>query len=233
MILQPNKQFQERVTKYKPINGLLAVGLFFIMCALYALLAVLQKKIPVMKDSSILLGCILNSILIALSVLFVKIEKESLSSIGLFNGNWKKSCLIGFVLAAILFFNNCLSSIISGASFIPVRNMFKFIIYYLTVGLCEEIVFRGYIGTRLYGLIKNHYFVILVNGILFVLMHFPYRIIMYNMTISDLTIFNIAWILNLFITHIVFSFIYLKTNSLYGAVIPHWMSNLAYNLIAR
>lgn len=50
---------------------------------------------------------------------------------------------------------------------------------------------------------------------------------------SDLTIKNFSWIIDLFITHLVLNFIYLKTNSLYGAIIPHWMSNFAYNIILK
>ncbi|MFW5648846.1 MAG: type II CAAX prenyl endopeptidase Rce1 family protein [Candidatus Alkaliphilus sp. MAG34] len=43
----------------------------------------------------------------------------------------------------------------------------------------------------------------------------------------------LGWIFDLFITHVILSFIYLKTNSLYGSIIPHWVNNLAYNLVAR
>lgn len=106
----------------------------------------------------------------------------------------------------------------------------RFTIYFR---LIKRTRFNRKMGTRLYGLIKNQYFVIVVTGILFISMHFPYRMIAYDMTIADLTIRNIGWILDLFLTHIVLSLIYLKTNSLYGSIIPHWMSNLAYNLIVR
>ena len=64
-------------------------------------------------------------------------------------------------------------------------------------------------------------------------MHFPYRMIVSGLTLSDLVIHNTGWLLDLFITHIILSLIYLKTNSLYGAILPHWMSNLVYNLIIR
>lgn len=203
------------------------------MCLLYVFVAILEKSYPIIQENSIIVGCGLNGIMIAITILFIKIKKERLISIGLYKGKWKQSCLIGLVLAAVLFFNNCLSHIMNGASFIPAKDIFELAIYYFIVASCEEIVFRGYIGTRLYGLIKNQYLVIIVSGILFVIMHFPYRMIAYSMTISDLTIYNIGWIFDLFITHCILSFIYLRTNSLYGAIIPHWISNLAYNLVIR
>lgn len=232
-LFKPNQKFHESVVHYQSLDGLLAIGLFGVVCALYALLAVLQTNYPIMQEKSMAVGCAFNLLLIGLTILLIKMRKGDLSSIGLYGGNWKQSCIIGVIGAAILFFNNCLSHIIGGASFIKQSDMIQFSVYYLTVALCEEIVFRGYIGTRLYGLLKNEYLVILVNGVFFTVMHFPYRMVAYGMSLSDLTIHRMGWLVDLFITHTVLSFIYLKTNSLYGAILPHWMSNLAYNLVAR
>lgn len=180
-----------------------------------------------------MVGMVFNLSMAAVTVLFVKIRKEKLSSVGLLGGKWKQSCLAGLVLAAILFFTNCLSNILGGAKLIGAGDIVKSVMYYLTVALCEELVFRGYIGTRLYGFSSSRLLVIIMSGILFTVMHFPYRMIAYGMSFSDLTIHNMGWLLDLFITHIVLAFIYMKTDSLYGSIIPHWMSNLAYNLIAR
>ncbi|MEG0240476.1 MAG: CPBP family intramembrane glutamic endopeptidase [Anaerorhabdus sp.] len=231
-LLQPNQEFQDNVIKYKWIDSFLALGLFCIMCMFYAILAVLESSYPAIGESW-LVGSVFNILIIIITILLVKVRKEKLSSLGIYGGKWKQSCLIGLIFALILFFNNCLSHIVNGASFIEIKEIIELVIYFLIVALCEEIVFRGYIGTRLYGLIKNQYLVIIVTGLLFIVMHFPYRMIAYNMTITDLIINNIGWILDLFLTHIVLSLIYVKTNSLYGSIIPHWMSNLAYNLVAR
>lgn len=230
--LQPDQEFHENVVGYNRIDSFLALGLFCVMCVLYAFLAVLERNFPVLEESR-LAGCGMNILIIISTILLVKVRKEKLCSIGLYGGKWKQSCVIGAILAFILFFNNCLSHIIGGADFIEIKEIIRLVIYFFMVALCEEIVFRGYIGTRLYGLIKNQYLVILVTGILFIVMHFPYRMIAYGMTIADLTIYNVGWILDLFLTHIVLSLIYVKTNSLYGSIIPHWMSNLAFNLVAR
>ncbi len=230
--MQADKKFKETVLNYNKTDGLMAFVLFGIMCILYAILTVLEINYPVLKQNRFT-GSGINILMLLIVILFVKIRKEKLSSIGLYGGKWKQSCLIGLILAIILFFNNCLSHIIAGADFIETKEMIRLVIFFFTVALCEEIVFRGYIGTRLYGLIKNQYIVITVTGILFIIMHFPYRMISYNMDIADLTINNSGWILDLFFTHIVLSLVYMKTNSLYGSVIPHWMSNLAYNLVSR
>lgn len=225
-----NKDFLNQANKYQRSDALFAIVLFVIMCILYVLVAVLEKNLTFVKDHSMIVGCGLNLVMIIITIGFVKFKKEQLSSIGLMHGKWQQSCLVGMVLAAILFFNNCLSHVLGGAHFIPLYSIIGLAIYYLIVAFSEEIVFRGYINTRLYGLMKNQYLVMIISGILFVMVHFPYRMIAYGMSLSDLTI---GWILDLFITHMILSIIYLKTNSLYGAILPHWMSNLAYNLIVR
>ncbi len=116
---------------------------------------------------------------------------------------------------------------------IALKEILILLVYYLSVAVCEEIVFRGYIGTRIYGLIKKRWLAVTIVGLLFIIMHFPYRMIAYGMTLSDLAIKKFSWLIDLFITHLVLNFIYLKTNSLYGAIIPHWMSNFAYNIILK
>lgn len=114
----------------------------------------------------------------------------------------------------------------------PIKEILLLIVFYFSVAVCEEFVFRGYISTRIYSLDKYKSVAVVFTGILFVLMHYPYRMFAYGMTLSDF-FGNVSWIIDLFVTHIVLSLIYMKTNSLYGAIIPHWVSNLAYNIIDR
>lgn len=184
------------------------------------------------KENIKIVGCFLNALLIILTLAFVKLNKENLDTLGLYKGKWKTSFFIGIIYAGILFFNNCGSYLIQGYSLYNIKQIAFMIVYYLSVALSEELVFRGYIGTRIYGLIKNKWIAISLVGILFVIMHFPYRLIT-GVSIQNLTIYNIGWLLNLFITHIILNFIYIKTNSIYGSIIPHWISNLAYNIVIR
>ncbi len=232
-LFQGNEVYRENVEKYKKSDAVLGMVLFAVMSLEYALLAFATNRYVEIKNNITAVGCIANILMIFIVLLFLKVKKEKVQTIGLCCGNWKLSALIGCILATAFFFNNCISHLIGGAELIPLKKAGLLIVYYLTVSMCEELVFRGYIGTRLYGIIKNPVICICVNGILFIMMHFPYRMIAYGMSLSDLTVNNMGWILNLFVTHIIFTLIYQKTNSLLGAIIPHWASNLAYNLIQR
>lgn len=200
---------------------------------MYSIVAILDIKVEFIKSNILIIGCMFNVLLILITILFVKLRRQSLDTIGIYKGKWKKSCCIGMILAGILFFNNCGSYLLQGKELIHIRSIFAYVIYFFCVSLCEEIAFRGYISTRIYGIIKTQWIAIMVTGLLFIIMHFPYRMIVYGMSLKELTINNMFWLIDLFVTHIVLNFIYTKTNSLYGAIIPHWISNLASNIVNK
>ena len=232
-ILQADKGYDSNLKQYTKKDAQLSFLLFFIMILNYSILAILEDKFEFIKENIMLVGCIFNILMIGITILFVKLNKQSLETIGLYKGKWKNSIIVGVILALFLFYNNCLSYFINGSRFIALHQILIRCVYYFFVAICEEIVFRGYIGTRIYGVIKKRWLAVSIVGSLFIIMHFPYRMIAYQMTLSDLTIKNVSWLLDLFMTHIIFNFIYLKTNSLYGAIIPHWMSNFAFHIILK
>ena len=228
-ILKANEKYDDNLTKYNKKDGILALTLFAIVIILYSIVGILYINLNIVKENIKIIGIIFNAILIIITILFAKFNKQKIDTLGL-GGRWKLSIIIGVILSLFYFYCNCLSHLIEGEKLIPINNILFLIIYFLFISASEEIVFRGYIGTRLNGLIKNKYIVLFITGILFVVMHFPYRMIVANMSLSD---FNIEWLFNLLIFHFVMSFIYMKTNSIIGAIIPHWISDLAYEIVSK
>lgn len=228
-IIKSNKEYNDNLKKYDKKDGMLAILLFAIIIIMYALLGILYKNNSFIKENIKIVGCIFNFLLIIITIIFVKSRKQRLNTIGL-NGRWKLSLIIGLILSLFYFYCNCLSHLIEGRELISISEILFLAIYFLLVSVCEELVFRGYIGTRLNGLIKNKYIALFITGILFVVMHFPYRMIAANMSLSD---FDIGWLINLFIFHLIMSFIYMKSNSIYGSIIPHWISDLAYEIVSK
>ena len=228
-IIKTNKEYNENIKKYDKKDGMLAILLFTILIVMYALLGILYKNNSFIKDNIKIIACLFNLLLITITFLFVKLRKQGLETIGL-KGRWKLSIILGGVLSLFYFYCNCLDHLINGEKLISITSILFLMIYFLLTAICEEFVFRGYIGTRLNGLIKNKYIVILITGLLFVIMHFPYRMIAANMSLSD---FDIGWLIDLFIFHLVMNFIYMKTNSIYGSIIPHWISDLACEIVSK
>lgn len=228
-VIKSNNEYNDNLKKYDKKDGMLAILLFAIIIIMYALLGFLYKNNGFVKDNIKVVGCLFNLSLIIITILLVKLRKQELDSIGL-KGRWKLSIIIGGILSLFYFYCNCLDHLINGEKLIPITSILFLMIYFLLVAVSEELVFRGFIGTRLNGLIKNKYIVIIVTGILFVIMHFPYRMIAYNMSLGD---FDIGWLINLFVFHLMMSFIYMKSNSIYGSIIPHWISDLAYEIVSK
>lgn len=228
-ILKSNANYNDNLIKYNKKDGIFGLTLFIIVIILYAILGVLYIKFNIVKENIKIFAIIFNTILIIITILFTKLNKQKLDTLGL-RGRWKLSIIIGFILSLFYFYCNCLSNLIAGEKLISINKILFLMIFFLSVSTSEEIVFRGYIGTRLNGLIKNKYIVLIITGILFVVMHFPYRMITANMSLSD---FDIGWLINLLIFHFVMSFIYMKTNSIFGAIIPHWISDLAYEIVSK
>ena len=224
-----NQEYNDNLQKYDKKDGMLAILLFAIIIIMYALLGILYKNNSFIKDNIKIIGCLFNLLLIIVTIIFVKLRKQGLETIGL-KGRWKLSIILGGVLSLFYFYCNCLDHLINGEKLISITSILFLMVYFLLVAICEEFVFRGFIGTRLNGLIKNKYIVVLITGLLFVIMHFPYRMTAANMSLSD---FDIGWIINLYIFHLIMSFIYMKTNSIYGSIIPHWISDLAYEIVSK
>lgn len=228
-VFKSNEEYNNNLKNYTKKDGLLAILLFLIIIIMYAFLGFLYKNNSFVKTNIKLMGCIFNLILIIVTIILVKLRKQGLDSIGL-KGRWKLSIIIGGLLSLFYFYCNCLDHLIHGEKLISLPNILFLMVYFLLVAVSEELVFRGFIGTRLNGLIKNKYIVVIITGLLFVVMHFPYRMIAANMSLSD---FDIGWLINLFIFHLTMSFIYMKTNSIYGSIIPHWISDLAYEIVSK
>ena len=228
-ILKSNNKYNDNLREYSKKDGILALTLFVIVMIMYSIIGLLYKNNSFIKENIKIFGIIFNFILIIITILFVKCNKQKLNSIG-FCGRWILSIILGGILGMFYFYCNCLSHLIEGAKLISINKILFLAIYFLFVAASEEIVFRGYIGTRLNGLIKNKYVTLFLTGILFVFMHFPYRMIVANMSLVD---FDIGWLINLFIFHLMMSFIYMKTNSIFGSIIPHWISDLAYEIVMK
>ena len=230
-IFEVPESYMQSVKHYSIKDTAMAMGLFILYCGALAVSGLVNKYLTDLEKT--VSGIIINSCFVGVVLLFLVIKKQGVETVGMKKGNIKLSLIMGIVLAAILFFCNCLSNIIfEGQVFVSFKTILIYIIYFLTVGLCEEVIFRGYILTRLYGMVRNVFIDILLSGVFFVLMHFPFRMIAYNMSFFEL-LANVPYMTDLFVTSLVLSFIRVKSDSLYGAIIPHWISDLSYSIVTH
>jgi membrane protease YdiL (CAAX protease family) len=87
----------------------------------------------------------------------------------------------------------------------------------------EELAFRGYIGTRLYGCFKNKLFAISITGLLFTFMHLPFQMLMADTTMLGYIASNWANLIFIFLLHFVFQALYAKHNSIIAPTLFHFI----------
>jgi membrane protease YdiL (CAAX protease family) len=98
--------------------------------------------------------------------------------------------------------------------------------------LIEELIFRGYIQTRLVGFFKHKITGIILTGILFALMHIPFQIAVSNMSFLEFIKINYPHLLLTFFYHMIFSLLYYKFNNIAAPTIFHFFLNISYSLFS-
>ncbi len=230
-LLEVPASSMQSVRDYSRRDAAMAMGLFILYCGAMVAAGLLNGHLTALGMT--VSGTIINSCFVGVVLLFLAGKKQGIETVGLKKGNIRLSLMLGTGLAAYLFFCNCLSNVIfEGQTFVPFKTILLYIIYYFTVGLCEELIFRGYILTRLHGIVRNVYVDVLLSGVLFVLMHFPFRMVAYHLSFFELAS-NVPYMIDLFVTGLILSYIRVKSDSLYGAIIPHWISDLSYAIVTH
>ncbi|WP_375104681.1 lysostaphin resistance A-like protein [Paenibacillus sp. RS8] len=150
-------------------------------------------------------------------------KKESLQSIGLTTSNTAMSILLGIVGAIPFTYQIILDFILHKKEIqLEGANLWlELLILFIFTALPEELMFRGYIQTRITGLIKNKYLAIVVVGLLFALMHIPFQMSMVNMTFMDYLITNWVYMIQLMVMHIYFVYLYTRNNNILVPIISH------------
>ena len=96
-------------------------------------------------------------------------------------------------------------------------------VIFLFAAFEEEVLFRGYIQTRLSGLISSQWIVGIINSVLFLSIHYPVRWVVSGAVSFD--VLSAVYIISLLALHFFCDAVYKRTNCLWGAVILHIIYN--------
>ncbi len=168
--LEINETYKEIIGTYNKKDAILAFGVYILVMLSYYIMGILYS------DKNVYLGYQINVALAVICVIIVLIRKQKLKSIGFDKAEIRKSFVFGIVLALIIFLVDFLPGYLAGYEMQTIAKLFKdFLYYFFIIALVEEIVFRGFIQTRIYGIIKNPILSILVTAFLFMTMHIPFQ----------------------------------------------------------
>jgi len=177
-------------------------------------------------------GLLLNSFFglatICLVFVMVRMRKQSIQTVGITRAKLLRSSVVGLVLSAPLVIFAVMPRIMAVDGHIqPAHVLYSVFFYLVVVSFGEEIVFRGYIQSRLHGLIKNSFFAVAIGGIMFSAMHIPFQSAVYYFQNGQRWP---GWItpLQLLIwvgMHVVFNALHRKYNCLAAPTILHFFMN--------
>jgi uncharacterized protein len=161
---------------------------------------------------------IMTALILLLLFVFMKFEKNGniLLSIGLSRKNSIKSIILGLCISVpfiiikivLVHFKNDSTSAL---------NIQEFMYYLVCVGFVEEVIYRGYLQSRIEVLFRKKWVSVLCCGILFYIAHISHDIINGQMNIISI----LLRFMLILVMHIVFLVLYKRSKNLGGSIVLH------------
>lgn len=223
------REESDSLTQFHFSDGIKAIMLY----VLDILLLFLQGYLYTTNIAYHILNCLqilLAFVSLFLGIIFVKTSKDRLNTIGITTSRLWQSVLLGILGAFLLIGLIVLYFIFVqdtqvGFQFPP----FITIITFVFCAMSEEIVYRGYIQTRLTGIFHNNVICSCITAILFLFSHYPTK----WMAIGEFSIDILSgfYIICLIVLHFTCDLVYRKTNCLWGAIILHIIYNIGTGML--
>ena len=212
-IFRTDDSYREQLKKYSYTDTLIAIGYYVLILIVYYVMGLL------VANTGRYLGVPVSIILMLIPLIICR----RLLPVGLANRNLKRSLIVsGLIGLVFLLSYTIIPGILGGLSFLPWNKILGNLIYYFVIiGLSEEISFRGFIQPRLFPVVKREWLMILVGGVLFVMMHYPFQMAARNMTFTQYWPQFIASAPFQLLWHLAFSQQYRRYGNIYGSSVLH------------
>lgn len=217
-----NLQYKNNLKKYVKKDGLKALIVYcIIMCSAFfqGWLYTTNATVFILNLSQILIPLILVTAFLC----FFCYSKKSIKSVGIHSDNIKSSIVLGFTGGFVLLAIQTILFIVQGKSVSFTNPSLLNWMIFLFAAFEEEILFRGYIQTRMAGLINNQLIVSIINSILFLSIHYPVRWVVSG--IISLSVLSTVYIVSLLLLHFFCDAAYKRTNCLWGSILLHVIYN--------
>lgn len=226
-VLGANNEYVQQTEEYGRKDALLAIILYVVMILEFVLLGKLfvQKSSTLTEAYIFCTTGIVSLSIIGFVFLFCSIRKQKFVTVGFSKKQATKSFVWGMILLILVVIMGCIWLF---ASDLAIQTdigaiIMKIIYFLLFIGFTEELVFRGYIGTRLYGCFTNKRLSIIVVGIMFSLMHIPFQMMLAQMSLLEYIDAHWVSLFYISIIHIGFQYLYSKYNSIIAPTILHFI----------
>ena len=148
---------------------------------------------------------VIQWLLLASAVLIAVIKDKSVICLGFTKEKIKTNLLVaGVIIAASIGF----AFLYTGKpATVIVRGVFYYLFY---IALLEEIVFRGFLQSYLFGLPVNTKIIYITGAVMFALMHLPFQMFVNNMISLSYVMVAMPQLIFTFVFHLVMCFITYK-----------------------
>ena len=215
-----------RITNIKKsaILSLIIIGIQLIIITMY--IAIIRKYFMDVSSKEAFVQAIIYLSELVLVLAIVIFSKENISSVGITKNNLFKSVIIGIIIGIIyhllvrnVFKVNKVMNIISVESF-------NYFIQFSIVGFVEEVIYRGYLQTRLISWLGNMKGCFLTS-VIFAFSHLPHRLIVEGLNFTNALI-SCALLIPI---SLLFGYITIKTKNVVANSILHTFTDWTETVI--
>lgn len=223
------REYKENLQNFGTFDGVKAIILY----GIYMLVLFVQGLIYTTNFSVWILNglqVILPLFLLIIVILFIALAKEKISTVGLSGKKifssllWGALLAIAFIMGIVIYFLTIEKKAIAITT--PTLSTLGI---FIIGAMQEEIIFRGYIQTRLTGITKQTAISSLCTAFLFLLIHYPIRWVVGGFSLTALSLY---YVITLIILHFLCAFVYQRTNCLWGAIALHFLYNVGQSMLA-
>jgi len=235
-VISIDKSYVSLIKSFKPIDGLLAllVPLLWVFAFYWGARIYAVVSVPAIDN------LIATLIVAAVTLAFVCIRRQNLSTLGFSTKNVIPSLRVGLVLGVAFFCVRMWYFYVNGFRPFSISSASEFflpiLIFFILISFSEELTFRAYMQPRIYALFKSDFPAIITVGIICAVLH----MVLPAMAITILSNrgiehepaqhFNLVTILELLCYHVLLNWLYRKYNSIVGPVVLHGFINLHFML---
>ena len=164
--------------------------------------------------------------LFVLAIAIALIKDKSPKNLGFSKGHLKADVIISTFLVLITFFLSVF--FLSKKSFPELLNLTLYFLFY--IAFVEEMIFRSFIQSYLFGLRINEKIIFLLGGVFFSLMHLPFQMYI-NQDISLSYVLSAApQLIFCVLFHIFTCFIVYKRNNILIPIALHYVINFLQSI---
>ena len=227
--------YKQEVAKYGKKDAVIALCAYVLIIAFILVVEhfIIEQFAETARQAQIIR--ILRSMIAAVAVFAVVIlRKQGLRSVGIHKEKIWRAIRLGFLFIPIPLIINVVLPLVmygSGVEFRPLVPIAYMLATFFFYAVWEDILFVGFLQTRIYGLFKTDKVAISVVAILFSLPHITAGLATGGLGLDVSSL--LMYLVGLFFMHQMFVLLFRKHFSLFTVVIVHTVTNWSYTSVLR